>query len=131
MTRKEIIPNIKSVTTNLLRGLEWELPVMRTGLLTNFCDEEIHNTLTDRASWSRKTYNKVATTYYWPKMSRDIKRYVSTCDICQKAKPRRHAPAGYCNLFLSFSAFEVVSMDLFQNYLCLMVSTIFWLLLIS
>ena len=32
--------------------------------------------------------------YYWPQMSRDIKRYVGTCDICQKAKPRQHAPVG-------------------------------------
>ena len=57
--------------------------------------------------------NKVATTYYWPKMSRDIiKWYVSTCDICQKAKPRHHASARLLQpISIPSQPFEVVSMD--------------------
>src|SRR5882762_8671467 len=75
--------------------------------------EEIHNTLTESTHGGHaKTYNKVATTHYWPKMSRDIKRYVSTCNICQKAKPRRHAPAGLLQPIPILSQpFKVVSMD--------------------
>ncbi len=41
-----------------------------------------------------KTYNRLASSYYWPRMARDIKRFVQSCDICQKTKPRRHAPYG-------------------------------------
>jgi hypothetical protein len=49
---------------------------------------EVHNILTESAHGGHaKTYNRIASTYYWPKMSQDIKKYVSTCDICQKAKP--------------------------------------------
>ena len=49
---------------------------------------EVHNILTESAHGGHaKTYNRITSTYYWPKMSRDIKKYVSTCDICQKAKP--------------------------------------------
>jgi hypothetical protein len=35
-----------------------------------------------------KTYNRIASVYYWPKMSQSIKKYTDTCDICQKTKPR-------------------------------------------
>jgi hypothetical protein len=56
---------------------------------------EVHNTITEAAHGGyAKTYNRIAAIYYWPRMSRDIKKYVSTCDICQKTKPRRHAPVG-------------------------------------
>ena len=59
-----------------------------------------------------KTYNHIASTYYWPRMSRDIKKYVSTCDICQKTKPRRHAPVGLLQpIPIPSQPFEVVSMD--------------------
>ena len=49
---------------------------------------EVHNIITESAYRGHaKTYNCIASTYYWPKMSQDIIRFVSTCDICQKAKP--------------------------------------------
>ena len=41
---------------------------------------KFHNILTESAHRGHaKTYNQIASTYYWPKMSQDIKRYVSTC----------------------------------------------------
>ena len=74
---------------------------------------EVHNVLTESAHGGHtKTYNCIASTYYWPKMSRDIKRYVSTCDICQKTKPRRHAPVRLLQpIPIPSQPFEVVSMD--------------------
>src|SRR5207248_8441592 len=32
--------------------------------------------------------------YYWPSVGRDIKKYVSTCDVCQRMKAFRHKPYG-------------------------------------
>lgn len=59
-----------------------------------------------------RTYNRITSTYYWPRMSRDIKKYVTTCDICQKAKPRCHAPVGLLNpIAIPSQPFEVVTMD--------------------
>jgi len=59
-----------------------------------------------------KTYNRIASTYYWPRISRDIKQYVSTCDICQKSKPKHHAPVGLLQpIPIPTQPFEVVSMD--------------------
>src|ERR1700683_3288226 len=74
---------------------------------------EVHNILTESAHGGHtKTYNRIASTYYWPRMSRDIKRYVSTCDICQKTKPKRHAPVGVLQPIPILSQpFEFVSMD--------------------
>jgi hypothetical protein len=43
-------------------------------------------------------------------MSRDIKRYVGTCDICPKTKPRRHAPVGMLQpIPIPSQPFEVVT----------------------
>ena len=74
---------------------------------------EVHNISTESAHGGHaKTYNRIASTYYWPKMSQDINKYVSTCDICQKAKPRRHAPIGLLQpIPIPSQPFEVVSMD--------------------
>jgi hypothetical protein len=75
--------------------------------------DEVHNTLTESAHGGyHRCYNRLASTYYWPKMSRHLKRYISTCDICQKAKPRRHAPTGLLQpIPIPTQPFEVISMD--------------------
>ena len=74
---------------------------------------DAHNVITEAAHGGyAKTYNRIASTYYWPKMSRDVKRYTDTCDICQKSKPRRHAPVGMLQpIPIPSHPFEVVSMD--------------------
>ena len=41
-----------------------------------------------------KTYHTLAQYVYWPKMDRDIRQHVQTCEICQREKPRRRAVAG-------------------------------------
>ena len=59
-----------------------------------------------------KTYNRIAATYYWPRMARDIKRFVQTCDICQKIRPRRHAPYGLLQpVMIPTRPFDTISMD--------------------
>jgi hypothetical protein len=74
---------------------------------------EVHNTLTESAHGGyHRCYNRLAATYYWPSMSRELKRYVSTCNICQKSKPRRHAPTGLLQpIPIPTQPFEVISMD--------------------
>lgn len=74
---------------------------------------KIHNTISEAAhSGYHRTYNRIAETYYWPRMSRDIKRFVYSCDICQKVKPRRHGPIGLLQpIPIPSRPFEVISMD--------------------
>jgi Integrase zinc binding domain len=75
--------------------------------------DKTHNVLMESAHGGyAKTYNRIAVTYYLPRMSRDIKRYISTCDICQKSKPRHHALVGLLQpIPIPSHPFEVVSMD--------------------
>ncbi len=74
---------------------------------------EAHKGISEAAHGGfEKTYNRLATTHYWPRMSRDIKKFVGTCDICQKAKPRKHAPYGLLQpLPIPERPFDVISMD--------------------
>lgn len=45
-------------------------------------------------------------------MSREIKEFVTSCDIFQKAKPRHHALCGLLkSMPIPTSPFEVISMD--------------------
>src|ERR1700683_3454072 len=74
---------------------------------------EVHNILTESAHEGHtKTYNRIASTYYWPRTSRDIKQYISTCDICQKSKPKCHAPVSLLQpIPILTQPFKVVSID--------------------
>ena len=49
-----------------------------------------------------RTYNKIASHYYWPRMAKDIREYVRSCDVCQKIKHQKHPLMGFYNhcLFL-------------------------------
>ena len=75
--------------------------------------QEAHNTMTEAAHGGYfKTYNRISATYYWPRMSREIKTFVNTCDICQKIKPRWHGPVGLLqSIPIPSLPFKVVSMD--------------------
>jgi len=44
-----------------------------------------------------KTLELVSRDYWWPQMSRYIGQYISTCDLCIRAKPIRQAPVGELN----------------------------------
>jgi transposase InsO family protein len=41
-----------------------------------------------------KTLDLVSRDFFWPGMRKFIKDFVSSCDICQRIKPSRHAPYG-------------------------------------
>ena len=43
---------------------------------------------------SRKTFQFVNRTYWWPSIRKDVNDYVQSCDICSRAKPIRMKPAG-------------------------------------
>jgi hypothetical protein len=41
-----------------------------------------------------KTIEAITRNYYWPKMGKDIKKYIATCDTCQRNKPNNQQPVG-------------------------------------
>ena len=41
-----------------------------------------------------KTYENLRRNFYWPRMGKDVYKFVSTCDSCQRNKPSNQQPAG-------------------------------------
>lgn len=81
---------------------------LRPAIMAEYHDS-IH--LSAHAGYHR-TYNRIASAYYWPRMGPDLKRFVSSCDVCQKSKPKRHSPYGLLQpIPIPGEPFEVVSMD--------------------
>ena len=59
-----------------------------------------------------KTYAKIARTYYWPNMGKDIQKHVQECDACQRTKSANHPPIGKLQpLPIPNRAWESIAMD--------------------
>jgi hypothetical protein len=68
----------------------WLVPVsLRVMLLKYFHDSVLSGHL-----GALKTLQKIARTFYWPKMRAEIFDYVRRCDLCQRAKPTQNARVG-------------------------------------
>jgi hypothetical protein len=39
-----------------------------------------------------KTYDGIAQNFYWPKLSKDIKKFVTVCNECQQNKSSNQSP---------------------------------------
>jgi hypothetical protein len=81
--------------------------------LRNQVMKEDHESLTEGAHCGyHRAFNRLASMYFWPRMSKDIREYVTTCDICQKTKAKRHAPVGLLRpIPIPSKPFEVITMD--------------------
>ena len=59
-----------------------------------------------------KTLEKLTTSYYWPNMSRYVKRYIAGCDTCQRIKPSQRSPQGLLRpLPIPLKKWQQISMD--------------------
>jgi len=95
---------------------------MRLCIPKDLCIEvmqEANDTITKAAHGGYfKTYNIISATYYWPWMSREIKVFVNTCDICQKIKPRLYGSIGLLqSILIPSQPFRVMSMDFIPELL--------------
>ena len=75
--------------------------------------KEIHESMTGAAhSGFERTYGRIANGYFWPRMTKDIRTFVSTCPICQKIKHARQLPYGLLQpIPIPMQPFELVTMD--------------------
>ena len=75
--------------------------------------EEIHGSLTGAAhAGFERMYGRIANGFFWPKMTRDIHQFISTCPICQKIKHTRHLPYGLLQpILIPTQPFKVITMD--------------------
>ena len=59
----------------------------------------------------KKTEDVLATHFYWPRMRRDVERFVARCTTCQKAKSRLNPHGLYMPLPVPSVPWEDISMD--------------------
>ena len=59
----------------------------------------------------KKTEDILASHFFWPKMRRDVERYVARCTTCQKAKSRLNPHGLYMPLPVPSTPWEDISMD--------------------
>ncbi|GAX79571.1 hypothetical protein CEUSTIGMA_g7012.t1 [Chlamydomonas eustigma] len=67
-------------------------PALRLRLLHEYL--EYHDTPTSGHPGYLKTLNSIASHYWWPRMTRTVKSYVSSCATCQRIKPSTQLPPG-------------------------------------
>ena len=60
---------------------------------------------------AKKTTDVLATHFYWPKLRRDVERYVARCTTCQKAKSRLNPHGLYMPLPVPSIPWADISMD--------------------
>jgi len=59
----------------------------------------------------KKTLGKLQS-FYWPKMTQQVTKYVKTCDVCQRFKEDKGLKQGFMHILPVQKAFETVFMDL-------------------
>jgi len=68
----------------------WVVPAsMKSMLLQYYHDSALAGHL-----GAMKTFQKIATNFWWPRMRAEIFEYVRRCDLCQMAKPAQDARVG-------------------------------------
>lgn len=93
---KLMIPDDKSIVNDILR--------------------EAHDAPYSGHLGVNKTLHNVKRYYYWPNLHTQVKRYVLTCDSCQRNKSSNQKPAGaYMPLQIPTRNWESVSMDLITD----------------
>ena len=60
---------------------------------------------------AKKTKNMLTDHFFWPKMRRDVERYVQRCETCHKAKSRLNPHGLYTPLPIPTIPWEDISMD--------------------
>jgi hypothetical protein len=60
---------------------------------------------------AKKTEDILASHFFWPKMRRDLERFVACCTTCQKAKSRLNPHDLYMSLPIPSAPWEDISID--------------------
>ena len=73
--------------------------------------QENHDCVTAGHPGRDRTYSRLAKFFYWPKMGLDVKRFVKSCDICQRTKPGRLRTGLLQSLPIPKGPWEDIAMD--------------------
>jgi len=101
----KVVKEIKKAGVKTLRDKEWEIEeglVLKEGRVYVPKDEKLrveiirlhHDTPIAGHGGQWKMVKLVTRNYWWPGMTKEVKRYVEGCDQCQRMKNRVERPAG-------------------------------------
>lgn len=80
--------------------------------LQQFLLQEFHSSLLGGHAGQLRTFARIALQFYWPGMRNSVKKFIKTCDICQRAKHTNTHPAGLLQpLPIPNQIWEDISMD--------------------
>ena len=86
--------------------------VPRTTSIVNLVLELTHDDVGSGHFGYEKTLEKTRRYFYWPRMAKMIKKYVTMCDACQRNKPTTQRPAGLLQpLSIPMGRWEDISVD--------------------
>lgn len=85
--------------------------------------EEFHSSILVGHSGIARTKARVAAQFFWSSLASDVRKFVSNCLVCQKAKSATSAPARLLQpLPIPSLIWDDISMDFITAYHLLMVS---------
>ena len=101
----KVVEEMKKVGVKMLRDEEWQIEeglVLKKGRVYIPKDEKLrveiiwlhHDMLIAGHGGQWKTVELVTRNYWWPEVTKEVKRYVEGCDQCQRMKNRVEMPAG-------------------------------------
>lgn len=91
-------------------GLPWLVVIPKH--LQSTVLHELHDAPSSGHLGLLRTYGKVKQRFYWPDMYRTVKRYVSSCDLCQRRKKQTIKPSGLLQpLHPPISPFDRLGID--------------------
>ena len=95
---------------------ERRLCIPREKHLIRLIFHEVHDPLTSAHSGIDRAFAELRSKFFWPKMKRDVVKYVKTCHRCQVNKPYRKRTSAPLQLMpIPETPWEVISLDFITN----------------
>lgn len=100
-----------SIKGRRLSNYRWKLVVPSNGRLSVL--DECHDDPKSAHFGVQKTIDKIMDRYYWPGLSKDVKDYIRSCDVCKMSKHDNMKPPGLMGKYrIAKHPWQMVSMDL-------------------